>query len=591
MQHHYIKSNLHQIAFVLPEISDRKPESSAVAIITKAFTIGNNSRLYQRLYLKEKLVDSIKVHSISGIHDGIMIILVQPLPKADKNKIIQVFIDELNELNKYGLDTIEIEKAKNELLNTSGYVYEYMEGLAQALANEEILDDYQTFFNYENDIIKVTEDDIRKQIDEYFNIDKLHICTNLNNIKNINLIDSHNINTFYLNKPSKNQICGISLAIKSSQLNENKSCLGINQLTSTMLLYGNQNMSYNQIIDFCAMNGIQFSISCGKETTKLKIKCFKKHLYQALVLLRDVLYTPLFQEHHIDNLKNSIISNITKRKEYPQYEAVHLFKEMMFGKYSNLVSKEGNINVIKKANKKTIYNWYINNIINASKALVIVGDIDVEQTDFWVKKLFDNEPNIEHQPLHKPIIDKKSLNKKIIIDKKQDQSIINLGGFCMPGKQTELRASMAVLSQIIGGDINSRMYNLLREKHGIAYSAEFDYDLLQDIGYYDMFTIVDKGKENIAINILTEIQNDIINNGVKQDELIRAKNYLIGQSRLDDESLLSQAQIISSLIVLGYDYDFYINRENRISNVNNDSIIYLARNYLKQHDQFLHVFM
>ena len=157
----------------------------------------------------------------------------------------------------------------------------------------------------------------------------------------------------------------------------------------------------------------------------------------------------------------------------------------------------------------------------------------------------------------------------------------------MTGKDINYRDAMNILSQIIGGDINSRMFNILREQHGFAYTVDFDYNLLNNLGYYNLFTIVDKEKENIATDLIFKIFNDIKKNGVTKEEIIRAKKYLLGQSRMDEESVLSQATIISVLLTLGYDYDFYLNREKRIEMVEQENILEIVNEYMNVEDMYM----
>lgn len=607
--HRNISQNL--LAFVLPELSDNNPDSYPLSLIGKAFAIGNNSRLYQRLYIKEKLIDNIKVSSISGISNGTMIILINPRKNSDINKIIEIFLEEYKDLSRFGLRPDEIENVKRELINSSAYVYEYMEVLGQTIGTEEILGDYTKFFEYEDEILKINRNDIFKQLNKYFNFNMLHILTcgkyvpdrnaiisiyNKSKSKNItnHLADKVFFHTLsnglkiLLKKVPGKSICGVSLALRVSQLDEEEHELGINQLSTAMLLYGNEKRDYNSCLDFCTTNGIQFAISCGKETSKIRLKCFSDNLLPSLEFIHDILFLPVFPQQHLLNLKKSIISNINRNKDYPQNEAVMLWKKMIFGKNSNLLSKDGTIKTLNTFNRKKVFNWYNNKILNSPATLCVVGDICFDDLIGSIEKFF-GKYKFSKELNHRPVYISPASENKIIINKNSDQSIINLGGFCMPGKDTDLRSSMNILSQIIGGDISSRMFNVLREEYGLAYSAEFDYDLLTDVGYYDMFAIVDKKRENMAIDLMFKIQEDIKKYGVTQNELETAKNYTLGQSRLDEESVLSQAQVISSLLTIGYDYDFYENRENRIKDVTQEGIHKIANEYFNQEDEYLHI--
>ena len=79
--HHNLKSKQAFLTFVIPELSELVPDSYSLALITKIFAVGKNSRLYDLLFVKEKLVDHIKVNSICGQGNGLCEILIIPKKK------------------------------------------------------------------------------------------------------------------------------------------------------------------------------------------------------------------------------------------------------------------------------------------------------------------------------------------------------------------------------------------------------------------------------------------------------------------------------------------------------------------------------
>jgi predicted Zn-dependent peptidase len=389
----------------------------------------------------------------------------------------------------------------------------------------------------------------------------------------------------FLKKNQCKNICGISLSVRVSQLDEDINSLGLNQLTSNLMLFGNSSHDYYSGLEFCASKGFQFFVSNGKETTDFRMKCFSEDIVCALNFLKDTFISPIFPNVHLLNLKKTLQNNIHRISDYPQIEAVHLWEKMLFGENSNILSIDGTIKTIKSLNSKMVNDWYKNKVLTAPISLCIVGNVDfgqvievVEELDVELKKYEDR--SIAISP---------SYEKKLILNKNLNQSIINFGGFCMPDQSTDLHSTMNILSQIIGGEVHSRMFDLLREKHGVAYTAEFDYSLLRDLGYFQMFAVVDKAKEDFAINLLIKMLIDLKKNGVTKDEMIKTKNFIQGQMYLDEESVLTTAQIISNLTVLGYDYEFYQSREKRLNNVTKDQIKFVLDKYFNVDDLYLHI--
>jgi len=596
------------LAFVLPYPADNHPAANRLLCLEKIFVSGRNSRLYQRLFIKEKLIDNIKAQSVTGKYDGVLIMLITPRKNEYIPKIIEIFTQEMNILNVFGVYNSEVDDVKKELLHASRYIFEYMETLAQTIASEEILGDYHTFFNYEADIQAITTQNVNLLIAEYFNPNKLTTIVGGKKKRQYPLTAlfaktpsappaelqiqqttlPNGLKVLLKKTAEDKHICGVTLAVYASQLNETETTLGLNQLTTNALLFGNQRRDYRQCLQYCTTNGIQFSISNGKETTRFSLKCFNDNIFEALQLLFDVLYTPTFPEEHIQNLKQTYISNIQKTMDYPHSEAVLRFKRMLLGSSSHLLDKSGTVKTISSFTKNKVVQWYQQHILQAPATLCIMGDIDVSKTMLYIQHLF-GVPSFDTNLVQRPIIYSPCNKRKVVFTKKLDQSILNLGGFCMPGNRVNQRAPMNVLSQIIGGEVASRMFTLLRERYAIAYSAEFDYDMLTDIGYYDMFTIVDRQNERMAIQLLYHMLVELRQKGVTTDEIEKAKRFLIGQLKMDNESVSLQSQTIASLLTLGMTYEYYTNIPNSLEGVTNEAITQIIEEYFNPEDMYLHI--
>jgi len=604
-----IKSNI--LAFVLPDLADSNPDSYPLSLITKAFSIGKKSRLYTRLFTQEKLVDSVKTHTLSGINNGITMILVHPKLKTSIERIIEIFMDELQLIYNFGLNDIEIENYKKDLIFYYRYTYEYNESLASSLGSEELLSRYENFLQYPEKINGLSRSDINEAVQKYYKPEYTQVYqlgkkeTDENRIRQIlnkktviksRLADSNKVYTgtmpngmkIILKKVLGKPTLGISLTSEVSQLNENTDQLGLNLLTSGLLLYGNANRSYEQLLNYCSENGLHMGISPKSETTSLNVKCFKERMNIALELLSEIIRTPVFPNNHLDNLKQTNISNFSRIKDYPQYYANRLWKEMIFGKNSNLISSLGTGSTIRKVSLKKIKEWYKRYYNYTDMTLSIAGDFNFDLALNTIDHIF---PTAEkHNGRREQIPQFNPTDNKIKTSRLgNNQSYINIGAFGCNALQFEKNTAFHVLAQIIGGDMNSLLFNEIREKRGLAYSIDFDFRSIRSLGYFNVSAIVDRNKEQETIDTVIEVLNDVKLNGITASDLEKTKNYIRGQRLLDEESMLSQAQTLSLLETLGFGYDFYLKRDERLNNVDLDIIHKIADEYFNQKDYFVHI--
>ena len=87
--------------------------------------------------------------------------------------------------------------------------------------------------------------------------------------------------------------------------------------------------------------------------------------------------------------------------------------------------------------------------------------------------------------------------------------------------------TLSVISNILGGNMSSRLFQKIREDRGLCYSV---YTYASSYRYDGMFTVyAGTTKENYTevIEIIKNEFNDIRKNGVTEDELQKAKNQLL----------------------------------------------------------------
>jgi len=608
----YIKKDIssNMLAFVIPDLAETDPDAYVLSLATKAFAIGKNSRLYSRLFTKEKLIDGVRVHSLSGINDGASVIIILPKQNADLTKISKIFLEELKLFLTNGISDNELEDNKKELVYFYRYTFEYIESIASSLGSEEILSSYQKFFEYPEMIRNISDNDLKRVISRYFSKEHLYIyCTGREHLheKEINkiLVEKEIPNnkiteqTFFetrldsgmrilLRKVTGKPTIGISLSYEVSQLNETTDNLGINYLTSALLLYGNEKRNYQQFVNYCTSNGINFGISPQSETTLVSAKCFKEMLPASLELLSDVVLRPTFPMEHFKNIKQTTRSSMDRAKDYPQHNSALLFKELIFGKKSNLNNRSGSKSIIHKITLKQVKEWYAKHYQPENLSLAIAGDFNFDDALRLCESNFIFEKNNFSHSIQNTIVNSSKIKQKIT-KRGMDQAIIMIGGFACSANENMKNTAFHLLSQIIGGESDSILFTELREKRGLAYSVDFSYSSVRTTGFWVASAVVDKSNKDEAVRVIRDVLQNIKKNGITQKELETTKNFIRGQRLMEQESVLNLAQTLSILESLGLGYSYYLKRDERLDNVDVKMLHDLASEYFKEENQFIHI--
>lgn len=625
------------IAFVLPELQESHQLSDALLILTKAFASGKQSRLHKRLVENDRSALLIKLTSISGIHPGIVIIQVFPTSNNLTDQIIYTFYDEWLKIKEMLITKEEYELIVTELINDWKFDFEYLETHSSALASEELISDYKNLYNFPHKILKTGIAEIKKCSDIFWNPEYLAIYYQgkmklpifvINNVKRLlstlpayehkSQVDYQtsfsNINGFNISNhtspissqeiqfkektcrngikllmqriPSK-PIVAVAFTIPLSQLHEKENQKGINFLTSSLLLHGTIDNTYDEMQKICLRNGLRVKISHSTETTTLRGKCTSDKIEILFQLLIEILTSPVFPNKNLKLLKNNIVDSIKREKESPFTESFFRWSDLILGKHNNLVKPFGNITQTMQIKNDHVQNWY-HDYYNLSNFTVCVsGSFDFLQIEDICNRIcFRQEskslPLFSYGYLSSP-------DRVLIRKVKSNQANLIMGSFACSALDYESNTALYVLSQIIGGEFASRFFNILREKYGYTYQSGFDVNTLQNIGYWYAYAICDKADTLITYKLTADILNDVRSNGVTSDELNTAVNHLKGIQRFDMESISWQASILSILYALGYDYDYFMNREKRLEAVDKDIIKSIAEKYMNPDNIYTYI--
>ncbi|MFO7660437.1 MAG: pitrilysin family protein, partial [Candidatus Cloacimonadaceae bacterium] len=624
------KSNGDFLAFVLPELAENDTLSTAQLIISKAFASGKQSKLHKRLVEKAKTALSIQLHSISGIYNGITIIQVLPRKAEFIPDIIYAFYDEWLKVRQDFFTSAEIELVKNELNYAWLYDFEYIESVAGSLASEELLGSYKELYNFPDKVTKVTANDFIQCLNKYWQMNYLAVChqgKNLlpiklqNNIRKLFMQDlgnlslpaistkitsdvSDQINSVVESKKQMQsandfaevtldngmhllmrKVCnkptiGLALTSALSQLCENENQTGFNYLTSNLMLFGTQTRNFDEIQKECLVHGFNIKISHSLETTTIKGKCFPFSFEKMLALTAEIIQFPLFPSDYFNIIRNAIIDINRREKQSPFSFAYNGWVNLFIGKNTNLNKPFGNIAAISQIRLSYLQEWFDNYYSLSNFNICVTGDIDFHKTADICNKYLTSKLKHKPVPEHMPRVNHSPAHIKVR-KTYSDQSNLIWGGLGCPSTDFESNTAFHVLSQILGGELASRFFYILREKYGYAYQSGFDFTSVRDLGFWTAFAICDKADYKAVRKLILEIFSDLRTNGVNQEELYSAKNYLKGMQRFDLESLSWQASAISILYALGYDYNYFLNRENRLNAVNRDILKHLAESYMQ----------
>ena len=301
-------------------------------------------------------------------------------------------------------------------------------------------------------------------------------------------------------------------------------------------------------------------------------------LYQSIDILLDIVFNPLlenksFKEEYVDEEKNNIKQIIEGQKDNKAAYATQRCIEEMYKNKPYGLYKYGYIEDLNKINAQELYKVYLELIRTCKIDIFISGDFDEKLV---LEKVKSNEQVIKLEPRKVDYLDEEDndsikLEEQIVKENMQiSQGKLNIGLDVFSDK----KEVASVYNAILGGGANSKLFQNVREKASLAYSAG---------------SIYIKPKNTIIIKTGIEYKN--YNKALKiiKDQIEEMKNGKFTDKDMQDAKELIIASYKSMQDEQDSEISFYFGREiqkecndinkeiKKISEVSKEDIVELAK--------------
>ena len=359
---------------------------------------------------------------------------------------------------------------------------------------------------------------------------------------------------------------------------------GASHFLEHLLFKGTKRRSALEISSSIEAVGGEMNAFTSKEYTCFYARVIDKDLPLAIDVISDLITSSVAKPSDVDAERKVVLEEISMRDDDPSDLVHELFAETFYGDTALGRSILGTTKSIKSLSRSAVFNYYKKHYLPEDIVVAVAGNIRHQQVVDQIiaalsrdefldraEKTFNLRPSQEF--IRKP---KKNVG---LINRKTEQAHIVLG---MPGvnRDDKRRFAMGVLSAALGGGMSSRLFQEIREKRGLAYSVYSYAQQFAGSGFLALYAGSTPSKAVEVIKIMRGVLEDVANNGLTSEELIKAQGSVSGSLVLGQEDTGSRmSRIGKSELIYGQVLSFdEILRE--ISAVDSAAIAKLASEVL-----------
>ncbi|HED07533.1 MAG TPA: insulinase family protein [Ignavibacteria bacterium] len=379
-------------------------------------------------------------------------------------------------------------------------------------------------------------------------------------------------------------LVAVNIWYKVGSSNEVKGKTGIAHLFEHMMFQGSLNVPKEKHFKYIQEAGGTLNASTSFDRTNYYEKLPSNYLELALWLESDRMgfFLPALDQVKLDNQKGVVSNERLQRYDNQPYGLAWetIITKFFPDNHPYSWPTIGFMDDIKSYTLDDVQNFFTQYYSPSNATLTIVGNIDLKETKYLVEKYFaEISANNKIVPIQSSAF---SLEKKITLSQKEDVQLERIY-LALPSVEifNENEVSIDILLDILAGSKSSRLHKKLVHNLQIAQ----DVSAFQFSGKYGgviLFSVTAKPgltTQNIKQEILNEIDN-VNNNGITENELLRAKNVIKSQFVYSLQNIDILADQINH-------YDYYLNEPNslamdlkRYADTSIESVVNASKNFL-----------
>jgi predicted Zn-dependent peptidase len=323
---------------------------------------------------------------------------------------------------------------------------------------------------------------------------------------------------------------------------------GISHFLEHMFFKGGQKYRNTKEVS-AAIDGVggDFNAFTGKEYAGYYVKVAASQVELACDVLSDMLLHASFPPEEIDKERGVIMEEERMYQDTPMYRAGWDFEELMFGNHPlgwDTIGKEELIKSVTQEQFQRYKEWLYT---AANLVVTFAGKVTPEQALTLGNKYF-GAIHGDHRESFLPFANY-GTEKVWLRTKNTEQAHLVLG---VPGvsSQHEDHFTLKLLSIILGGNMSSRMFLNIREARGLCYYIATETDSYLDAGAISTRAGVDQSRLQEAIEAIKHEYLQCAIEGVTDEEVQQAKNFLKGKITLSLEDSEEKAHFYGKQLLL-----------------------------------------
>ncbi len=320
---------------------------------------------------------------------------------------------------------------------------------------------------------------------------------------------------------------------------ETEALAGASHFLEHLLFKGTKTRSALDISLAMESKGGVLNAFTGKEHTCYYIRALDEDFALGLELLSDMYRNSLLAPEEIERERQVILEEINMYEDSPDDLAAEKFCSALWPTHPYGRPVSGSVESVAALSREQLVAYWQGHYVPERTVLAVAGNVQPDLVRELAEKLF---PKAQGEP--SPLLSLPKGSKGQIITKKEIEQEHVCMGFPTFSLGDEDVYALSILTNALGGGSSSRLFQEVREKRGLSYTAYSYAEHYAQGGYLMSYAATQPNKAQTLIDVMAAEYAKLAQDGLTEEEIRLSKDQLRGSLML---SLESSSAVMSRL--------------------------------------------
>ncbi len=353
---------------------------------------------------------------------------------------------------------------------------------------------------------------------------------------------------------------------------------GLAHFLEHMVFKGTERRSAEDIAREMDSVGGMLDAFTSKEQICFNAKVLDEHLPIAFDVIADLVLRPKLDSEDVQKERQVVLEEIKMDLDNPEYLLHDVFTRGFWPEHSLgrpiLGTPETVRNFSRESLRRRFQDWFAPDHI----VITAAGNVTPQQVLDLAQKEFGGLQPSGHLDTEPVPVTAAPINLETKRDLEQVHLCIGVPSIPLAD---ERRFAAAVLNNLLGGGMSSRLFQNIREKRGLAYAVFSELTPYSDAGMLSVYAGTAKETVGRVLDLTIAEFRAMKESPLTEEELLRAKNHLKGSLMLSLESTSSRMSNLARQELYFHRFASLDEILSSIDAVSRDDVQSLARQFFQ----------